>query len=157
MLHRRLLACTPIVFRFGRVGDMVLLSPLLNLLHRRYRKPCWLIGSGRWSVQLYRGRQDVARIWSMIGRHTPLLLGPTWWRVLWALRHSGMSPVYICETPAFHQLNRIKALLTLAGDARGRCVFLADEDWTDSEHRVDSLLRFGYLPRAELCGSRIPS
>src|ERR1019366_1245122 len=36
----------PIVIRFGRLGDMVLLSPLLNLLRRRYRMPCWLIGSG---------------------------------------------------------------------------------------------------------------
>jgi len=45
-------ALIPIVIRFGRLGDMVLLSPLLNLLHRRYRNPCWLIGSGPWSALL---------------------------------------------------------------------------------------------------------
>ncbi len=58
-------AVIPIVIRFGRLGDMVLLSPLLNLLHRRYHNPCWLIGSGPWSAQLYRRHENVARIWSI--------------------------------------------------------------------------------------------
>jgi hypothetical protein len=73
---------------------MVLLGPLLKLLHRRYRLPCWLIGSSAWSRELYLGHPDVARIWSFHSRHTPLLLGPTWWRVLSALRCSGQSPNY---------------------------------------------------------------
>jgi ADP-heptose:LPS heptosyltransferase len=134
----------PIVIRLGRLGDMVLLGPLLNLLHCRYRKPCWVIGSGHWSLQLYREHPDVARVWSFIGRHTPLLLGPTWWRVVWALRHSDRSPIYICETSATPQFHRIKRLLALAGVARERCVFLHNENWAaGSEHRIDSLLRFG--------------
>jgi heptosyltransferase-2/heptosyltransferase-3 len=133
----------PIVIRLGRLGDMVLLSPLLNLLHRRYRMPCWLIGAGLWSFQLYRDNPDVARVWSFAGRHTPLLLGPTWWRVLWALRYSGRSPIYVCETATTHQLERIKWLLALAGVGHERCVFLQDENWANgNEHRVDCLLRF---------------
>lgn len=136
-------ALIPVVIRFGRLGDMVMLSPLLNLLHRRFRNPCWLIGSGPWSAQLYRGQEDVARIWSLFGRHTPFLLGPTWWRVLWALRHSGRSPIYVCETPSSHALKRIEALLRLAGVERERCVYLR-EDGADADlHRVDGLLRFG--------------
>jgi hypothetical protein len=134
----------PVVIRLGRLGDMVLLSPLLNLLHRRYRKPCWLIGAGPWSFQLYRDHPDVARIWSFADRHTPLLLGPTWWRVIWALRYSGRSPIYVCETATTHQLERIKWLLALAGVEQERCVFLRDENWANgNEHRVDFLLRFG--------------
>jgi len=136
-------ALIPVVIRFGRLGDMVLLSPLLNLLHRRYRNPCWLIGSGPWSAQLYRGQEDVARIWSLFGRHTPLLLGPTWWRALWALRRSGNSPIYVCETSSSHALKRIKALLTLAGIKPGRCVFLREDEAAANEHCVDGLLRFG--------------
>ena len=120
-----------------------MLSPLLNLLRRRYRLPCWLFGAGPWSAQLYRGHQDIARIWSLEGRHTPLLLGPGWWLMLWALRRSGNSPVYVCETAASERLNRIKNLLTLAGVEWDRCVFLPDEDLAGSEHRVDALLRFG--------------
>jgi len=134
----------PIVIRLGRLGDMVLLSPLLNLLHRRYRMPCWLIGSGPWSLQLYREHPDVARVWSFVGRHTPFLVGPTWWRVAWALRYSGRSPIYVCETATSHQLDRIKALLALSGVARERCVFMRDERSTEgNEHGVDRLLRFG--------------
>jgi ADP-heptose:LPS heptosyltransferase len=136
-------AVIPIVIRFGRLGDMVLLGPLLNLLRRRYGNPCWLIGSGPWSMQLYRGQEDVARIWSLFGRHTPLLLGPTWWRVIWALRHSGKSPIYVCETSASHALKRINALLRLARIEPERCVFLRENDADADEHRVDSLLRFG--------------
>src|SRR5277367_101728 len=103
-------ALRPIVIRFGRIGDMVMLSPLLNLLRFRYGMPCWLFGAGPWAAQLYRGHDDIAQIWCLNGRHTPLLLSPTWWRVLWALRHSGESPIYVCETMA-SQLNRIKGLL----------------------------------------------
>ncbi len=136
-------ALIPIVIRFGRLGDMVLLSPLLNLLHRRYRNPCWLIGSGPWSAQLYRGQEDVARIWSLCGRHTPFLLGPTWWRAIWALRHSGKSPIYVCETSSSHALMRINALLRLACVEPGRCVFLREDEADADEHRVDGLLRFG--------------
>ncbi len=148
----------PIVIRFGRLGDMVLLSPLLHLLHRRYRNPCWLIGSGPWSIQLYRGHQDVARIWSLFGRHTPLLLGPTWWSALWALRHSGKSPIYVCETAAFRQLNRIKGLLAVAGVAPERCVFLPEEDLTEaSGHRVDRLLCFGRQTPSALQAAHYPS
>ena len=136
-------AVNPIAIRFGRLGDMVLLGPLLNLLHRRYGNPCWLIGSGPWSRQLYGGQEDVARIWSLVGRHTPLLLGPTWWRVIWALRHSGKSPIYVCETSASHALKRINALLRLARIEPERCVFLRENDADANEHRVDGLLRFG--------------
>jgi len=143
-------AVIPIVIRFGRLGDMVLLAPLLNLLHRRYRNPCWLIGAGPWSTQLYRGHEDVARIWSLFGRHTPLLLGPTWWRVFWALRHSGNSPIYVCETSAAHALKRINALLRLARIEPERCVYLQEDDAYASEHRVDALLRFGKQTPAAL-------
>jgi heptosyltransferase-2/heptosyltransferase-3 len=94
-------------------------------------------------LRLYPEHPDVARVWSFVGRHTPLLLGPTWCRVIWALRHSGRSPIYICETST-PQLHRIKRLLALAGVARERCVFLNNENLAaGSEHLIDSLLRFG--------------
>jgi len=150
-------ALRPIVIRLGRVGDMVMLSPLLSLLRRRYRSPCWLVGAGVWSTKLYRGHDDIAQVWSLGGRHSPLLMGPAWWRVLWALRHSGMSPIYVCETAASRRLNRIKGLLTLAGVEPERCVFLSDEDMADdSEHRVDCMLRFGKRTPSALQAANYP-
>jgi ADP-heptose:LPS heptosyltransferase len=149
-------ALHPIVIRFGRLGDMVLLSPLLDLLRRRYGMPCWLIGSGPWSTQLYRDDPNVARIWSLSGRHTPLLLGPTWWRVFWALRRSGTAPVYVCETTASSRLRRVKTVLTLAGIAPERCLFLSEDLAIGTEHRVDGLLRFGRQTPAALQAADYP-
>lgn len=34
----------PIVIRFGRLGDMLLLAPLLHRLHRGYGNACVLLG-----------------------------------------------------------------------------------------------------------------
>jgi ADP-heptose:LPS heptosyltransferase len=149
-------ALHPIVIRFGRLGDMVLLSPLLSLLHRRYRTPCWLIGSGPWSMQLYRGHQDVSRIWSLAGRHTPLLVGPTWWRAIWALRDSGQSPVYVCETSSSQRLKRVKGLLRVAGVQPERCVFLREDSAHGNEHRIDGLLRFGKQTPSALQAENYP-
>jgi ADP-heptose:LPS heptosyltransferase len=149
-------AMHPIVIRFGRLGDMVLLSALLNLLHRRYGKPCWLIGSGPWSEQLYRGHQDVARIWTLFGRHTPLFLGPMWWRVLWVLRHSGRSPIYVCETKGTRALKRVQRLLAIAGVEPQRCVFLCEDLIRDKEHFVDCLLRFGKQTPSTLQAQNYP-
>ena len=142
-MPRTAAALRPIVIRFGRLGDTVVLSPLLQLLSRRYGMPCWLIGSGPWSSVLYRADENIARIWSLAGRHTPLLLGPTWWRVLWALRHSGNSPVYVCEAAGSRRMRRIRTVLALAGVAAQRCLFLAEDAEDGNEHRVDGLLRFG--------------
>jgi heptosyltransferase-2/heptosyltransferase-3 len=150
-------ALHPVVIRFGRLGDMVLLSPLFNLLHRRYGMGCWLIGSGPWSSQLYREQPDIAQIWSLTGRHTPFLLGPTWWRVLWALRQNGQSPIYVCETATSRRLPRIKILLALAGIAPARCLFLREDISIGSEHRVDGLLRFGRQTPPALQAADYPS
>jgi heptosyltransferase-2/heptosyltransferase-3 len=135
-------AVHPIVIRFGRVGDMVLLSALLHLLHRRYRMPCLLIGSGPWSAEIYAGHPDIARVWSMAGRHIPLLLGLTWWRMLRMLLQNGTSPVYVCETETSPQARRVKLLLALAGVAQGRCLYLPPQTPGAGEHCVDRLLRF---------------
>ncbi|MEP6882487.1 MAG: hypothetical protein ABI866_10870, partial [Dokdonella sp.] len=37
-----------VVVRFGRLGDTVLLQPLLQRLHQRFGKPCTLLSRGGW-------------------------------------------------------------------------------------------------------------
>jgi hypothetical protein len=41
---------TPTVFFFCRLGDMVMVTRMLNLLHRRYGRPCQVIGTGSWTA-----------------------------------------------------------------------------------------------------------
>src|SRR5258706_16464391 len=59
----------PIVIWFGRVGDLILLSALLEVLHRRFGSPCHVIGAGSWPAQIYAAHSDVARV-SCLHRYT---------------------------------------------------------------------------------------
>src|ERR1700758_986703 len=86
----------PSVIWFGRVGDMILLSTLLEILHRRYGGRCHLIGAGTWPAELYAAHADVARV-TCLHRYTAFLFDPAWWRALAALRSTRADPVYVGE------------------------------------------------------------
>jgi heptosyltransferase-2/heptosyltransferase-3 len=133
----------PIVIWFGRVGDMILLSTLLGILHRRYGSPCQLIGAGSWPAELYAVHADVARI-SCLHRYTAFPIDPAWWRTLVALRARRNSPVYVCEfdTP---KLARIQRLLDLSGTAAARCLYITREASYHERHWIDRLVSFGHL------------
>jgi heptosyltransferase-2/heptosyltransferase-3 len=133
----------PIVIWFGRVGDMILLSTLLDMLHRRYGQPCQLVGAGAFTEDLYRGHRDVAQV-NCIRRYTPFLFDPAWWRALLALRRNADAPVYVCETDP-RKLARIRRLLSLSGTDPGRCLFITEEASCRAEHWVDRLVSFGRL------------
>jgi ADP-heptose:LPS heptosyltransferase len=132
----------PIVIWFGRVGDMILLSTLLDILHRRYGGPCHLIGAGSWPAELYASHPDVARI-SCLHRYTAFLFDVAWWRTRAALRDSREAPVYVCEYDP-KKLRRIRRLLAAAGIAASRCVFITDDPlYARERHWVDRLTSFG--------------
>lgn len=129
-----------IVIRFGRLGDMLLLAPLLDHLHRGYGEPCLLFGTGPCSAALYDAHPDVARVLQVNARHRPLALNPERWRMLRALRRHRGAPVHVCETEP-RALAKIQRMLALAGVARDRCVFLTDTPVTTGEHWIERLLR----------------
>ncbi len=132
---------TPLVIRFGRLGDMVLQAPLLHLLHQRYGKPCTLFSRGSWPAQIYAGHPDVGEVRQLLGRHTPVWMSPERWRMIAALRqHAG--PIYVSEDTK-KSLRRIRELLRLARVPANRCVFVNDCFRSSDEHWVDQLLRFG--------------
>lgn len=130
----------PIVIRFGRLGDMLLLAPLLDRLHRGYGEPCLLLGTGPWSAALYEAHPDVAQVLQANARHRPLALSPERWRMLRALRRHRGAPVHVCETEP-RALAKIRRMLALAGVQRDQCVFLANVPAAPGEHWVDRLLR----------------
>lgn len=133
---------TPLLIRFGRLGDMVLQSSLIHLLHGRYGRPCRLLTTGHWSSELFAGSADINELWQLRARHAPLFLSPERWRLIRALRsHDG--PVYVSEDIP-RQVMKIRNLLAHAKIAPTRCVFLSDHPQRD-EHWVDRLLRFGAL------------
>jgi heptosyltransferase-2/heptosyltransferase-3 len=157
----------PIVIWFGRVGDLILMSALLEILHRRFGSPCHLIGAGSWLTELYAAHGDVARV-SCLHRYTVWVLDPAWWRTLRALRARRADPVYVCETDP-RKLARIRRLLSFSGTEPARCVFLAPESSPGAAHTalphtskiapthwVDRLVSFGRLTPAAFNAADYP-
>src|SRR3984893_2354352 len=146
----------PIVIWFGRVGDLILLSALLDVLHRRFGSPCHVIGAGSWPAQIYASHSDVARV-SCLHRYTAWGFDPAWWRTLRALRAKRTDPVYVCETDP-RKLARIRRLLRFSRSAAARCVFIAPESDTAlaPTHWVDRLVSFGRLTPAAFNAADYP-
>lgn len=144
----------PTVFFFCRMGDMVMLMRLLNLLHQRYGRPCQVIGTGSWTPAMYGGNPDVEGVWSF-HRHLPFLLDRSWRGMRRALRASAPGPVYVCERH-YRQLPRIRRMLRLSGIDPRRCVFISDEPLKGPEHLVDRLVRFGSRTPAALRAQDYP-
>ncbi|MGH8155042.1 MAG: glycosyltransferase family 9 protein [Rhodanobacteraceae bacterium] len=133
----------PLVIRFGAFGDMVLLTPLLRLLRRRYGQACRVLGSGGWLVPLFAGHPDVRATLRVTSRRRPYWLDATQRHLIALLRAQPPGPVYVCDD---YSTDKIRWLLAKAGIASGRCVF-ANPDCTlrAGEHWIDRWHRFGAL------------
>jgi len=138
---------------------MVMVTRMLNLLHRRYGRPCQVIGTGSWTPTTYVGHPDVAGVWSF-HRHLPFLLDGAWRPVRRALRASAPGPVYICERH-YRQLPRIRRMLRFAGIDPRRCVFLterpAKKAVPPTEHMVDRLVALGARTPANVRAEDYPA
>jgi heptosyltransferase-2/heptosyltransferase-3 len=150
---------TPTVFFFARLGDMVMVTRMLNLLHRRYGRPCQVIGTGSWTPGTYAGNPDVAGVWAF-HRHVPFLLDAAWRPVRRALRASAPGPIYICEKH-YRQLPRIRRMLYLSGVDPRRCVFYTERPAPraaqETEHLVDRLVALGVRTPANLRAEDYPA
>ena len=147
-------AVTPIVIRFGRLGDMIMLTGVLHLLHRRYGKPCVVLGAGAWNAQIFRHHPDVACLESF-PRHAPFALTLTWWRVLRMLRSTQPGPIYVCERHP-RQLIRVRRMLAWSGISPARCQFVTDMPTDGREPWVERFARFGAQTPAALQAADYP-
>lgn len=139
---RRTGSAAPVVIRFGALGDMVLLTPLLHLLHQRYEQPCKVIGSGAWLAPLYAHHPDVGEVLQVRSRKRPYFLDRSQRMLVSALRaHNG--PIYICDD---YSREKIRWLLDRAGIAPARRIH-ANPDCLlgGEEHWIDRWLRFGSM------------
>ena len=149
---------TPTVFFFARLGDMVMITRMLNMLRRRYGRPCQVIGTGSWTPGTYAGNPDVADVWAF-HRHLPFVLDAAWRPVRQALRTSAPGPIYVCEKH-YRQLPRIRRMLYLSGVDPGRCVFLTEVPLRGpvqmTEHLVDRMVELGARTPASLRPENYP-
>lgn len=130
-----------VVIRFGRLGDTVLLQPLLHRLRQRYGQPCDLLVAGAGPAVLYAHQPDVAEVRAVLAPRRLLCLSGERWRAIGWLREHRTAPVYVCE-PRPHALRRIDHMLHWAGMPPGQCTHLVDLPLRPGEHWVDHLLRF---------------
>jgi heptosyltransferase III len=90
----------PVVMRFPAVGDLVLLTVLLEALRQRYGKPVHLLASGDWTPVLLRTDPAVSELRLVYSRRAPFWLMPSRWSARqWLRAHRG--PVYLCD-PDIH-------------------------------------------------------
>lgn len=132
----------PVVIRFARLGDTVLLQPLLRRLHRRHAAPCVLLALGDYARGLYQGHPDVARVIALRTQSGPLWLHPERLRAVRVLRELRDSPFYVCQNePRFS--TKVLPMLRLAGVTREHCRFIGEMPTVPGEHEIDWLLRLG--------------
>jgi heptosyltransferase-2/heptosyltransferase-3 len=143
----------PFVFKLGRIGDMVMLTAALRLLHARYGKPCYVVGADSWVPDVYLGVPEVAQCWSL-PRKTPTFFGFAWPAILRALRESAPGPVYVFEHHP-GQVRRIRRLLRLSGIDPRRCIFIAEAPGSESPW-LDALLRFARQTPSALSAADYP-
>lgn len=110
----------PLVIRFGAMGDMVLVTGLLQALHHRFGRSCDVVGSGPWTNALLNGHRNVHSLYLIKSRRRPYFLSPEQWRLVQWLRHRPRGPVYVCDHLAQRKL---RSLLSRAGIPRKDCVF----------------------------------
>lgn len=134
-------AIHPVVIRFGRLGDTILLQPLLHKLRRRYGGACRLVSLGDCSRVLYQGSEDVVEVRHFTSQYGSLWLNPRRLRTALALRGMNESPFYICE-PDVRTRTKVRPMLALAGIEPERCVFIEDTPLLPDEHWADWLMRF---------------
>lgn len=86
----------PVVLRFPAVGDLVLLTVLLEALAARYGKPVHLLASGEWTPLLLQADPAVSELRLVFSRRTPYWLTPSRWSAQrWLRAHRG--PIYLCD------------------------------------------------------------
>jgi len=86
----------PVVMRFPAVGDLVLLTVLLEALWQRYGKPVHLLASGPWTPLLLRADPAVSELRLVYSRRAPFWLLPSRWAARgWLRAHRG--PIYLCD------------------------------------------------------------
>lgn len=136
----------PLVIRFGAFGDMVLLTPLLCMLHRRYGQACQVLGSGGWLEPLFAGHPDVGATLRLSSRKRPYWLDASQRHLVSLLRAQPPGPVYVCDD---YSIDKIRWLLQRAQVPANHCVF-ANPDCMpfDGEHWIDRWRRFGAMTPA---------
>ena len=87
----------PLIVRIGAMGDMVLLTPLLDVLVDHYGCSCDLIGS-HYAVPLFKEDPRIGKIYTIRSYNRPFLLAPDQQQLVLELKSRDPGPVYLLDT-----------------------------------------------------------
>lgn len=136
----------PVVMRFPALGDVVLLTVLLEALSARYDKPVHLLASGAWTPLLLQADPAVSELRLVYSRRAPFWLVPSRWSARrWLRAHRG--PIYLCDPDVYAE-----RLVQEAGIPEQRLV-RAWNHWPGNDaHWADWWLEVAQLDAAALPG-----
>jgi len=130
----------PLVVRCGAFGDMVLITALIDELHRRHADLVDIVTSGPWSEPLLKGQPGVGDIYSVRSRKMPYWLSRDQQRVVRRLRQRGVGPTWFCDGN-----EAARPMLTRAGITAPYIVDVRDHPLLPGEHATEQWRRLGRL------------
>jgi heptosyltransferase-2/heptosyltransferase-3 len=141
---------TPLVVRFGAMGDMVLLTVLLRALAKRHGRPVDLLSSGAWTPALLAHDPHVRELRLLASRKRPYWLTPSQWSAAhWLRQHQG--PVILCDAD-----EASAKLLQRAGVPRERLLRAWDHRPPGEVHWADWWVQIAQRDPPGLPGPREP-
>jgi ADP-heptose:LPS heptosyltransferase len=133
----------PLAVRCGALGDMVLLTALIRVLHAEFNLPVDIVTSGPWSEPLLRGQAGVGQIFSMRSRKTPYWLSADQRQVVRQLRARGAGPTWFCDAD-----DAARPVLERAGIGAEFLVDVKDHALLPGEHATEQWRRLAQvMPR----------
>jgi ADP-heptose:LPS heptosyltransferase len=140
----------PLVVRFGALGDMVLMTVAIRMLHSRFDAPVDILSSGDWTMPLLRDQPGVGNIFLIRSRRQPFLLAPDQWRLVGDLRRRGPGPTWLFDA----RNDKIERLLERAGWHAEDLVSVDQLPEIRGEHFCDHWRRFALLDPPQLGGQQ---
>jgi heptosyltransferase-2/heptosyltransferase-3 len=135
--------------RWGALGDMVLITPLLRALAQRHGAPCEVVCLGAWVPALFRGLPSVGGIHAIGSRKTPYWMSPEQWRLKRTLAGLRGHPFYLLAGDADSGALARRAGMTVTASIHG-AGHVPNEHQVDNQARVAGFPAAGYDRRPQL-------
>lgn len=148
----------PLVLFHGALGDMVLLTGMLQALAHRWGRPCDLVVGGGPADLVLRGLECVGRVELLGSRKTPYVLSPRQRRIVAWLSERAPGPCWVVErwrhpVSPRSDLTRLEWLLRRSGACRDDWVSRLDRPREPLEYAVAHQLRMAAIDPPRWRGS----
>lgn len=131
---------TPLVVRFGALGDLIQATSMFESLYRAWGRPCDLLAAHGWPGAVVRGLSSVRDVATVDSRRTPYWLSRTQRQAVDWLRHRLAGPTWLVE-PRERPADKSLWLLARGGIARDHVVDAREVPRGPLEHALDHLHR----------------